>query len=187
MFKKLMPTMLNRKAEKANWQEILNILGNLNGKVIGDIGSGGGFFTLKFSYGVGDSGTVYAIDNDKIKLEFVETFVRKNGQNNVKTVYSSDHKIPLNLNSVDIFFSRNSFHHILEPVKYFNDLKSLIKQKGRIAIIDYKKTGKFNFINLFGHYSPEHDIVTALGKAGYRHLSSYNIAKDQSFNIFEKD
>jgi len=187
MFKSLMPKMLNRKVEKSNWQEILNVLGELQGKVLGDIGSGGGFFTLKFSHAVGNLGTVYAIDNDKTKLEFVKTFVKENGQDNVKTIYSKDHKIPIDLNSVDIFFSRNSFHHISESVKYFNDLKPLIKQKGRIAIIDYIKTEKFNFINLFGHYSPEQDIVTTLIKAGYRHLSSHNIDRDQSFNIFEKD
>lgn len=52
---------------------------------------------------------------------------------------------------------------------------------------DYKKTGKINFINLFGHCSSEQDILTVMSKAGYRHLGSYNIADDQSFNLFDRD
>lgn len=187
MFKDIMPKMLNKKAEKSKWENILNNLGELNGKIIGDIGSGGGFFTLKFSCAVGDSGTVYAIDNDKTKLEFVKKFIESNGQSNVETILCNDHEIPLNQNSVNVFFSRNSFHHISDPEKYFHNLKHFLKDKGRIAIIDYKKTKKINFINLFGHCSSEHSILTAMGNAGYKHLGSYNIDEDQSFNLFEKD
>lgn len=187
MFKKLMPKMLNRRAEKSNWQDILRILGNLKGKKIADIGSGGGFFTLKFSYASGKNGKVYAIDNDKSKLEFVKSLVKPSGQYNIEYIYCHEQKIPLTKNSVDVFFSRNSFHHISEPKKYFSELKPLLKDKGKVAIIDYKKTEKFNFINLFGHCSPEQEILSVMERSGYQHFGTYDIAEDQSFNIFQKD
>ncbi|MDX2440629.1 MAG: hypothetical protein QNK40_08765 [Desulfobacterales bacterium] len=68
----------NRKAEKTDWQMIINSIGNLNGKVIGDIGSGGGFFTLKFALAVGKAGKVYAIDNNQSNLDFIRSLAKKN-------------------------------------------------------------------------------------------------------------
>jgi len=91
----------------------------------------------------------------------------------------------LEKNSVDIFFSRNSFHHINEPKKYFSELRPLLKVTGKVVIIDYTKTPKINFINLFGHYSAEQEIISVMKIAGYQHLGSYNIAEDQTYNMFQ--
>lgn len=181
--------MLNRRAEKSNWQDILRILGDLKGKNIADIGSGGGFFTLKFSYACGEGGKVYAIDNDKSKLEFVKLFVKLSGQCNIEYIYCPEQKIPLTESSVDLFFSRNSFHHIPDAQKYFSELMPLLKDKdkGKVVIIDYQKTEKLNFINLYGHCSPEQEILSVMERSGYHHFGTYDIAEDQSFNVFQKD
>ncbi len=162
------------------------MLGNLNGKIIGDIGSGGGFFTAKFSKAVGNKGKIYAIDTDEEKLKFIQSKIIKDKPSNIELILSDEEGFPLPDNSVDIFFSRNSFHHIINPTEYFSGLRKFLSNGGRIVIIDYKKTKKFNFINLFGHYSLEKDIVSSLDKAGYTHIKRVVSLKDQSFNIFEK-
>lgn len=185
MFKNLMPKLLNRKAKKTNWKEIFNTLGDLDGKVIGDIGSGGGFFTLKFASAVGDKGKVYAIDNSYTNLKFIKSLSRSSEQNNIELIFSDGKTIPLDKNSVDIFFSRNSFHHIASPEIYFSELKPILKDKGKVIIIDYKKTKKINFINVFGHSSAEDKIIFSMKKSGYQHIKSYNISESESYNIFQ--
>ncbi|PID58800.1 methyltransferase type 11 [candidate division KSB3 bacterium] len=186
MLKTIITKRLNRRAEQSNWQEVLNVLGKLNGKTIADIGSGGGFFTLKFSKAVGKQGKVYAIDNDKTKLEFIRSTIIEDKPSNIELILSSEKGISLAEDSVDLFFSRNSFHHIPNPTEYFSGVKKFLKNNGRIVIIDYKKTKKFHFINLFGHYSHEKDIVFSLENAGYKHIKRVFSLDDQSFNIFEK-
>ena len=186
MLKNIMPKLFNRKAEKSNPEIIFDVLGDLKGKTIGDVGSGGGFFSLLFAEAVGVTGKVFAIDNNRNNLEFVKQLSERKGYKNIEIIYSKDNEIPLEEEVVDLFFSRNSFHHIHEPDKYFNKPRIHLKPKGKVVIIDHKKTSKFNFVNLFGHYSSESDIKNALEKAGYKHLSSHNILKNQSFNIFEK-
>ncbi len=178
--------MLNNRAEKSGWREVLEFIGDLDGKVIGDIGAGGGFFTFKFSDAVGKQGTVYAIDTDKHKLNFIESTIKRETLTNVQTIYCSEKEMPLNQNSVDVFFSRNSFHHIESPLEYFSGLRNILKEQGQIVIIDYKKTDTFNFINLFGHCSSERNILFVLEKSGYRHTKSLAIAKNQTCNLFLK-
>ena len=61
--------MLNREASspKNKPLEIIEHLNIQDGMVVGDIGSGGGYFTHEFSRKVGREGQVYAIDvNQKI-------------------------------------------------------------------------------------------------------------------------
>ncbi len=186
MLKTIITKRLNIRAEKSNWQEVLNALGNLSGKIIGDIGSGGGFFTAKFSKAVGDKGKIYAIDTDEEKLEFIKSRIIKDNPSNIELILSDEKGFSLPDNSVDIFFSRNSFHHITNPIKYFSELRKFLSNDGRIVIIDYKKTKKFNFINLFGHYSFEEDILSSLDNAGYTHIKRIVSLNHQSFNIFEK-
>ncbi len=181
MFKNLRPKMLNKRAEKSNWCQIISKLGISNGNVIANIGSGGGFFALKFSNVVGTDEKVYAIDNDKSKLEFI----KKYNLNNIETIHTPDNTIQLKSSSVDMFFGRNSFHHIPNPIQYFKKLNPFLKLKGRIVIIDYIKTDKINFINLFGHSSKEDYIISSMKDAGYRHLTYHNLSKNESFNIFE--
>ncbi len=185
MFKSFMPWMFNREAEKGNPEEILRALGDLEGLTVGDIGSGGGFFALRFAEAVGPKGKVFAIDRNVNNLEYVRRLAEQRGYGNIHTVFTPDDNVPLQKESIDLVFSRNSFHHLPAPGRYFDRLRALLKPKGRVVIIEHLKTGGLAFVNLFGHYTSEDDIETTLEKAGYQHVRRHTILKGQSFNIFE--
>jgi len=183
MFSSFFIKRLNNRAKKDS-ETIIKKLGELNKKVIVDIGSGGGYFTNLFSKIVGNNGLVYAIDNDQKKLDYI----KKNYTNsNIVCIYGDSFESFYTLKDIDIIFSRNSYHHLADPITYFKNLKQLIKDDGKVVIIDYiKEKRKYNFVNLFGHYSDMQVIQEDMKKAGFKLEDSLKISNKSSFQTFSK-
>lgn len=185
MFENYRLNMLNKKAASLESRpaEVLKSLNIHNGDIIGDIGTGGGYFTFEFSRKVGKNGKVYAIDTNQKSLDFIGSKSKKEGINNIKTVLANENGLFLS-EKVDMFFLRNVFHHLPEPVEYFKNIKQLLKKDGKIVIMDYKKKG-FNFVGMFGHYTPEEVVIDTMKKAGFNVLEKFDFLADQSFIIFK--
>jgi arsenite methyltransferase len=187
MFTEFRLQMLNREASSPK-NKPFNIIECLNiqdGMVVGDIGSGGGYFTHEFSKQVGNDGQVYAIDVNQKSLDYIVKTLEKEEIMNVKTVLANLNGIHLPEKSVDLFFLRNVFHHLPERVEYFKNIKKLLKDDGKIAIIDYEKKG-FSFTGLFGHYTPENVLIDMMDKAGFSPFEKFDFLPDQLFIIFGK-
>jgi hypothetical protein len=86
-------------------------------------------------------------------LDYVNHITKKEGINNIKTVLADDNGLILS-ERVDIFFLRNVFHHLLEPVEYFKNIRHFLNNDGKIALIEYKKKG-FSFVDMFRHCTSE--------------------------------
>ena len=71
MFTSLFLTLLNREAAspKSRSEQIMEALQVREGWAVADLGSGGGYFTLRFAKKVGPHGKVYAIDKRADYLE----------------------------------------------------------------------------------------------------------------------
>ncbi len=185
MFSNFRLKILNRKAAspKNKPDEIINSL-NINSEdIIGDIGAGGGYFTLEFSRKVGENGKVYAIDTNQKSLDFIEDNLRKNGITNVKTILGNDYNISLP-EHVDMFFLRNVFHHLSVPEVYLKNIKQFLKKNGKLVVIDHQKEG-FSFINLFDHFIPEETIIKTVEKVGFFISEKFDFLAKQSFIIFK--
>ncbi|HII83889.1 MAG TPA: class I SAM-dependent methyltransferase [Methanobacterium subterraneum] len=179
--------MLNREASspKNNPSQIIECLKIGDGMVIGDIGSGGGYYTREFSREVGGEGMVYAIDTHQKSIDFIQKDLLKKGIQNVETVLTSPYGIELPEKSVDMFFLRNVFHHLPNQVEYFKNIKKFLKDScGKIAIIDYNHR-KFGFTGIFGHYTPEIVLLDVMNQAGFSLFEKHDFLPDQLFMIFE--
>ena len=176
---------LNKKAAKPEFKsaEIIKSLKIYENDKIVDIGCGGGYFTFKFSEEVGKKGKVYAVDMEPECLDYVEDEAQEKGIKNVETVLV-DGGLELE-GGLNLVFLRNVFHHIEDPVNYFKHLKQFLAPDGRIVIIDYRKTKKINFVNLFGHYTPEGEIINVMEKSGYDISEKFDFLPSQSFTIFK--
>lgn len=179
--------MLNREASspKNKPQKIIEHLNLYDEMVVGDIGSGGGFFTREFSRNVGRDGQVYAIDTDEKALDFIKNHLLTGDVQNVETLRVNPDGINLPEKSVDLFFLRNVFHHIPNQAEYFKGLEKFLKDNGKIAIIDYNKR-KLSFTGLFGHYTPEIVLLDVMKQAGFSLQEKYDFLPDQLFMVFEK-
>jgi arsenite methyltransferase len=179
--------MLNKEAVSPENKpyEIIEHLNIKEGMIVGDIGSGGGFFVQEFSKEVGDKGLVYAIDVNQKSLDFVKKNLKKEALRNVKTFKANPNNIDLQEKSFDLLFLRNVFHHLPQQVKYFKNLKKLLKENGKIAIIDYNRR-KLSFTGLFGHYTPDKLLLDIMDEAGYYNTQKYDFLQDQLFMVFTK-
>lgn len=179
--------MFNKKASdpKSKPDQILETLALQRGQNIADIGAGGGYFSLRFADAVGREGKVYAVDTDPEFLEFIRNSAMEKGLNNVETVLAAEDKLILPEKSLDFVFVRNVYHHLPNRIEYFRNLRGLLKPRGKIVIIEYKRGGGlFSFRRIFGHYVPRETILEEMEEAGYRSEKSFDFLPKQSFTIF---
>ena len=185
MFNNYRVNMLNKEAGSSK-NKPFKIMENINIQkedVIADIGSGGGFFTFKFSNEVGKNGKVYSIDTNQKSLGYINDQSKNLKFNNINTILVDGNGLIIP-EKVDIIFLRNVFHHLPEQVEYFKNIKQFMKKDGKIVIIEHKKNG-FNFVSLFGHNTPEEVITDTMDQAGYNLHNKLDILPNQSFTIFK--
>ncbi len=178
--------MFNKKASdpKNKPDQIIEAIALRPGQSIADIGSGGGYFSLRFARIVGKEGRVYAVDTKPEFLEYVKNSARGKGLDNVIPTLVSGDELDLPEKNLDLIFMRNVTHHIPNRVEYFKSLKRFLKPDGRIAIIEYKKGKIFTFRGLFGHYVPKETIVQEMKEAGYLLENDFNFLPEQHFAIY---
>ncbi|HEX8237628.1 MAG TPA: class I SAM-dependent methyltransferase [Abditibacteriaceae bacterium] len=125
------------------------------GSVVGDIGAGGGWFTLHAARRVGPKGIVYAEEILPKYTEFIAQRARKAGLANVRTILgtTTDPKLPLN--RCDAVLILNAYHEFDKPLAMLKKIRAGMKPNGRLAFIErddeqlrreaqeaYAKTGK---------------------------------------------
>ena len=183
--KNLKAKMFNKEASdpRNKPNQIIETIGLKSGQVIADIGSGGGYFTLRFAEIVGEEGKVYAVDTDEKLLEFVNSNAKQKGLNNIVTVLVKD-KLELPKESLDLVFMRNVTHHIPNRVSYFKELKRFLKPYGKVVIIEYKKGKPFTFRGMFGHYVAKEVIIREMEEAGYVLEKEFDFLPEQHFTIY---
>jgi ubiquinone/menaquinone biosynthesis C-methylase UbiE len=179
--------MFNRKAgrKSSKADEILRTLNVQPGQIVADVGAGGGFFSFLFSYAVGQSGTVYAIDINKDFLEYIDIQAREKGRLNIQMVLATEQSIPLSKHSIDLMFVRNVYHHLSNRISYFAAAKELLRPQAIVIIIEYTRQGsRLSFHRRCDHNVPKEIIVDEMRKAGYTVAVSFDFLPVQSFTIF---
>jgi len=178
--------MFNRKASdpKNKPDEVLKALGLQQRQWIADVGSGGGYFALRFAEIVGAEGRVFAVDTNPKFLEFIQDSAKEKGLTNVEPVPTEKDKPILPEKSVDLVFMRNVCHHLSNRVEYFRRLKNTLKTSGRVAIIEYRSGSGFSFHKLFGHYVAKEKIIDEMKEAGYKLEKEEDFLPEQSFTLF---
>jgi arsenite methyltransferase len=120
-------------------EEVVKTLNLKEGAAIADIGAGSGYFSFRLARQTGASGRVYAVDINPDMILHMNRHIRETKIKNVTTVLSDPDNPLLPDNSIDQFFVCNTWHHVSNRPHYLALMKKMLKQGGRIAIIDYKK------------------------------------------------
>ncbi len=119
--------------------EVLMALDLKPGETIADIGSGSGYFTLRFAAHVGDTGRVYAVDIDPELIRHLNRRVRDAGVRNVQTILAEPDDPLLPDASVDRFVVVDTWHHIEKQVEYLALMRRMLKPGGQVVMIDFQK------------------------------------------------
>jgi ubiquinone/menaquinone biosynthesis C-methylase UbiE len=128
-----------RRDEYQKPREVLMALGLRQGEVIADIGSGSGYFALRFAAHVGDAGRVYAVDVAPDMVRHLNRRLRDAGVRNVQTVLAEPNDPLLPDASVDRFVVVNTWHHIEDQPGYLTLMKKMLKPGGQVVMIDFHK------------------------------------------------
>ena len=184
--KRFQAEMFNRKASdpKNKPDQIMEAIALRPGQNIADIGSGGGYFSLRFAEIIGEEGKVYAIDTNPEFLELIKNGAEEKGLDNIIPTLTIKDRLDLPGKSLDFIFMRNVTHHILNRVEYFKNLKGFLKPDGKIIIIEYKPGKLFSFRKIFGHYVLKEIITREMVEAGYSLGSEFDFLPEQYFMIY---
>jgi len=126
-------------AERDAWQkphEVLEALKIGKSATVADIGAGTGYFATRIAR-LAPQGRVYAVDVEPDMTRYLGERATREGLSNLIPVLAQGDNAALP-ESVDLALLVDTFHHIGHRTAYFTRLKSLLKDDGRLAIIDFK-------------------------------------------------
>jgi SAM-dependent methyltransferase len=117
--------------------QIMDVLGIADGSVVGEVGAGGGWFTVRLARRVGPQGLVYAEDIQEAMIDSIERRMQREGLTNVRTVLGTAVDARLPDGALDAVLIVESYYEF----ELLSNLKDSLKPNGRIAIVDYRKDG----------------------------------------------
>ena len=129
-------------ADRVIWQKpdlIVKQLGDLDGKVVADLGAGTGYFSRRIAY---RGAKVIAIDIDPKAVQWMQAQKERfpaELQDRLVIRQATPDDPKLKPNEVDMVLLVNTYAYIGDRVNYFTKLKSAIRAEGYIVIIDFKK------------------------------------------------
>jgi ubiquinone/menaquinone biosynthesis C-methylase UbiE len=157
-------------SERAEWQkpdEVIAALGLRPGAVVGEIGAGPGYFSLRLARAVGEKGHVFALEADPRMLVVLRDRIKAASAFNITPVFPLKEDPLLPPASCDLALIVNTFHHVPDAVGWLRRLRRAMKPGGRVVNIDFLEG------DLPIGPSPEHkvsreDFLRAAGEAGLR-------------------
>jgi len=126
------------------WQKpdvVVDLLGDLENKVVADIGAGTGFFTYKI---LPRAEKVIAIDIDPDFINYLDSLKAINLPESqywrLETrLAEPEMPAPINYQEVDVILVVNTYIYLEDRIKYLESLRENLKPGGKLVIIDFKK------------------------------------------------
>jgi len=176
-------------SERDQYQKPIQVIEALNlkpGQAVADLGSGSGYFTRRLVGAVTESGKVYAIDVEPEMLRYVEdSLVHMHAPYSAEFILARPDSPKLPVESVDLIFVCNVFHHLEDRTTYFRNARTALKAGGRIAIIDFyhdERSGDLGFSKQ--HLVPRDTTIAEMTAAGYRLEREHSFLPRQYFLEF---
>ncbi len=158
-----------------------------------DVGCGTGFAVSEAAKSANLKGQFYGIDMSPKMIEKAKTnFSGKN----FHFLEANSESIPLNDNFFDIIICTNSFHHYLHPDKAISEMHRLLKNDGKVYILDITIPDGWlgRVLNkIHKMLEPEQVKIYSMKEfqhlfenAGLRYVSSQKIGTGMSAHIAER-
>ncbi|MHB1166958.1 MAG: class I SAM-dependent methyltransferase [Carboxydocellales bacterium] len=118
-------------------------LGLTPGSVVVDVGCGTGYFTISLAKAVGEAGQVIGVDILAEMLEeariWLNMELEHGAPHNVQFLLSQENSLPLDNQSVDVVFMAMVLHELLDTEVFFQEIERVLRKKGKLIIIEWKK------------------------------------------------
>lgn len=123
------------------WQkpsEVIGMLGDIEDKVIADIGAGTGYFTFRMAL---RAKKVIAVEIDRNMIDLINAFklnLPSDLNHKIETRLATADNSKIGLHEADIIVIINTVTYIEDKKSYLKHLHKLLPPEGRIMIVDYK-------------------------------------------------
>jgi len=166
--------------------QVVDALGLKPGMYVADLGAGSGYFTRRFVEAVGETGKVYVIDVEPEALKYVEeSLIHMHRPFEAEFILAGPDNPKIPVESVDLIFVCDTYHHLEDRTDYFRNVKSALKPGGRIALIDFyhdERSGELGFPKR--HLVPREKVIEEMTAAGYRLSKEHPFLPKQYFLEF---
>ena len=167
------------EAERDRWQRPSDVIQALNlrpGNLVVDLGCGSGYFTLKLSSPVGDSGRVVAEDVRRLPLMFLWVRAVSKREHNVRVVLGepADPHMPAQVNAVLI---SNTYHEFTDSHSILAHLYQSLVPAGRLVVVDREPKPASSALP----DTTEHDISAGRVESELRQANFEIVSRDDHF------
>ena len=120
-----------------NTSQLLKNLAIQPGTVIADIGAGSGYHSTLLSKMVG-SGKVYAVDVEKEMITYLKNRIKLEGYKNIIPVLSTEQKVSLPANSIDVMLLVDVYHEFSFPYEMTLSMLEALKPGGKLVLVEFR-------------------------------------------------
>jgi ubiquinone/menaquinone biosynthesis C-methylase UbiE len=169
--------------KRDEWQkphEVIQALAPKPDAVIADIGSGTGYFAVRFANMV-PKGRVYGVDIEPDMVKYLAERAKREKRDNVVAIAGApdDPRLP---EKADLILMVDVFHHIEDRASYFRKLRASLKPGGRVAIIDFRIDSPEGPPKA-ARITPNR-VIAELKGAGYTLAREHRFLPNQYFLVF---
>ncbi|MBC7882718.1 MAG: class I SAM-dependent methyltransferase [Anaerolineae bacterium] len=147
------------------------------GKVVADIGAGGGWFAVRAAKRVQPTGQVYAVEISQNFINAINERAKREGLSNIRTVRgtAADPKLPDK--SVDAVLILKAYHEIADPVSVLRKTRQAMKSGALLGIIDKNGRGDDHGLN-------REVVIKEANQAGFKLVKSFDFVKPDDEDYF---
>ena len=106
---------------------------------VADVGAGTGLFSRLFAHQVGRDGKVYAVDIAKDFVKHIEEGAKEEGLDNIVGVVCDPKSCKLPLDSVDLVFICDTYHHFEYPQETMRSIHGALRPDGQLVLIEFHR------------------------------------------------
>lgn len=180
--------------DRDQWQKpdlIMDKLKIADGSSVGELGAGGGWFTIRLARRVGPNGVVYAQDIQQVLVEFIGRRVQRENLPWVKTVLGTptDPRLPPGLDAVLIAYAYREMDDPARPdviITLLGNASRSLSPQGCLGVVDFLPGSGGPGPAPHERVAPEEVIRTA-GAAGMKLLARETIPPFVYLLVFGKD
>ena len=120
-----------------NTTQLLKNLALQPGTVIADIGAGSGYHSTLLSKMVGN-GKVYAVEVEPEMIAYLTDRIKLEGHKNIIPVLSTEQKVSLPANSIDVMLLVDVYHEFSFPYEMTLSMLEALKPGGKLVLVEFR-------------------------------------------------
>ncbi len=120
-------------------EKALDALNLEPGMMVGDVGAGTGFYSIRFAKRIGPTGRVYANDIQPQMLQRLSQNAALQKVSNIETVLGNESNPKLPAGQLDLVILVDVYHEFSQPQRMLDRIRESLKPDGRLVLLEYRK------------------------------------------------